>query len=34
MTWEFVGYNMLIFYSALKVVPRSLYEAAAIDGAA
>lgn len=24
---------MLIFYSALKVVPRSLYEAAAIDGA-
>jgi multiple sugar transport system permease protein len=33
VTWEFVGYNMLIFYSALKVVPHSLYEAAAIDGA-
>ncbi|WP_406063551.1 sugar ABC transporter permease [Streptomyces sp. NBC_01077] len=33
VTWEFVGYNMLIFYAALKVVPRSLYEAAAIDGA-
>ncbi|MEU8699991.1 sugar ABC transporter permease [Streptomyces sp. NPDC048680] len=33
VTWEFVGYNMLIFYSALKVVPRSLYEAASIDGA-
>ncbi|MGW0670887.1 carbohydrate ABC transporter permease [Streptomyces sp. NPDC002746] len=33
VTWEFVGYNMLIFYSALRVVPRSLYEAAAIDGA-
>ncbi|MFJ9210428.1 ABC-type sugar transport system, permease component [Streptomyces sp. L-9-10] len=33
VTWEFVGYNMLIFYSALKIVPRSLYEAAAIDGA-
>ncbi|WP_069885622.1 carbohydrate ABC transporter permease [Streptomyces luteocolor] len=33
VTWEFVGYNMLILYSALKVVPRSLYEAAAIDGA-
>ncbi|MEV0404045.1 sugar ABC transporter permease [Actinoallomurus sp. NPDC050550] len=33
VTWEFVGYNMLIFYSALKVVPASLYEAAEIDGA-
>ncbi|QFU89706.1 carbohydrate ABC transporter permease [Amycolatopsis sp. YIM 10] len=33
VTWEFVGYNMLIFYSSLKVVPRQLYEAAAIDGA-
>ena len=33
MTWEFVGYNMLIFYSALRVVPHSLYEAAEIDGA-
>jgi multiple sugar transport system permease protein len=33
VTWEFVGYNMLIFYSALRVIPTSLYEAAAIDGA-
>ncbi|MBL1066176.1 carbohydrate ABC transporter permease [Streptomyces sp. 7-21] len=33
VTWEFVGYNMLIFYAALRVVPRSLYEAAEIDGA-
>ena len=33
VTWEFVGYNMLIFYAALRVVPTSLYEAAAIDGA-
>ncbi|XVS61240.1 carbohydrate ABC transporter permease [Actinosynnema sp. CA-299493] len=33
VTWEFVGYNMLILYSALKVVPNDLYEAAAIDGA-
>ncbi|MGW0123029.1 carbohydrate ABC transporter permease [Streptomyces sp. NPDC003327] len=33
VTWEFAGYNMLIFYSALTTVPRSLYEAAAIDGA-
>jgi multiple sugar transport system permease protein len=33
VTWEYIGYNMLIFYSALKTVPVSLYEAAAIDGA-
>jgi multiple sugar transport system permease protein len=33
ITWEFVGYNMIIFYSALRVVPGELYEAAAIDGA-
>ncbi|MEU5870817.1 sugar ABC transporter permease [Glycomyces sp. NPDC047369] len=33
VTWEYVGYNMLIFYSALKTVPHELYEAAEIDGA-
>jgi multiple sugar transport system permease protein len=33
VTWEFVGYNMLIFYAALRVVPVSLYESAEIDGA-
>lgn len=33
VTWEFIGYNMLIFYSALRVIPSSLYEAAEIDGA-
>jgi multiple sugar transport system permease protein len=33
VTWEYIGYNMLIFYSALKVIPAELYEAAAIDGA-
>jgi multiple sugar transport system permease protein len=33
VTWEFVGYNMLIFYAALRVVPAALYEAAEIDGA-
>jgi multiple sugar transport system permease protein len=32
-TWEFIGYNMLIFYSALRTVPTSLYESAEIDGA-
>ena len=33
VTWEFVGYNMLIFYSALRVIPEDLYEAAELDGA-
>ncbi|MFG1975316.1 carbohydrate ABC transporter permease [Nonomuraea fuscirosea] len=33
VTWAFTGFNMLIFYAALKAVPRELYEAAAIDGA-
>ncbi|MEH3090018.1 MAG: sugar ABC transporter permease [Microbacterium arborescens] len=33
VTWQFVGYNMLIFYSSLKTVPGELYEAAALDGA-
>lgn len=33
VTWEFVGYNMLIFYSALRTIPTELYEAAEIDGA-
>lgn len=31
--WQFTGYNMLIFYSALQNIPRELYEAAALDGA-
>jgi len=33
VTWEFVGYNMIILYAALRSVPRDLYEAAAVDGA-
>ncbi|WP_433795107.1 carbohydrate ABC transporter permease [Actinoplanes sp. CA-252034] len=33
VTWEYVGYNMLILYSGLRVVDTALYEAAAIDGA-
>jgi multiple sugar transport system permease protein len=32
-TWEFVGYNMLLFYAALRVIPADLYEAAELDGA-
>ena len=33
VTWEFVGYNMVIFYAALKAIPSELSEAALIDGA-
>lgn len=33
VTWTWTGFNMLVIYSALQTVPRSLYEAAAIDGA-
>ncbi|KQV06814.1 carbohydrate ABC transporter permease [Leifsonia sp. Root112D2] len=33
VTWEFMGYNMLIFYAALRVISPELYEAAEIDGA-
>jgi multiple sugar transport system permease protein len=33
VTWEFVGYNMIILYAALRTVPTELYEAAAMDGA-
>lgn len=31
--WEFMGYNMIILYTALKSVPRELVEAAVLDGA-
>jgi multiple sugar transport system permease protein len=33
VTWEFVGYNMIILYAALRTIPEELYEAAAMDGA-
>jgi multiple sugar transport system permease protein len=33
VTWVYVGYNMLIIYSALLAVPAEIYEAAKIDGA-
>ena len=33
VTWEFVGYNMVIYYAALKAIPGDLSEAARIDGA-
>jgi multiple sugar transport system permease protein len=33
VTWEFVGYNMIILYAALRGIPHDRYEAAAVDGA-
>lgn len=33
VTWEYVGYNMIILYSALQAVPAELSEAAVMDGA-
>jgi multiple sugar transport system permease protein len=32
-TWTWTGYNMIIFYAALRAIPAELYEAAAVDGA-
>ncbi|WP_433510325.1 carbohydrate ABC transporter permease [Nonomuraea sp. CA-143628] len=31
--WEFIGYNMIVLYAALRSIPTDLYEAAEIDGA-
>jgi len=31
--WQFLGFNMLFFLAGLQAIPRSLYEAAEIDGA-
>ena len=33
VTWEYVGYNMVIYYAALKAIPSDLAEASQIDGA-
>ena len=33
VNWEFVGYNMIIIYAALRSIPTDLYEAARVDGA-
>ncbi len=32
-TWQWMGYNMIIFYTALQTVPRELLEASRMDGA-
>jgi len=33
ITWQYVGYNMIIMFTALQAIPRELSEAASIDGA-
>ena len=33
VNWEFIGYNMIIIYAALRSIPAELYEAARVDGA-
>lgn len=31
--WQWIGYNMVIFYAALQAIPREILEAAEVDGA-
>ncbi len=31
--WQFIGFNMVIYYTGMKSVPKEYYEAARIDGA-
>jgi ABC-type sugar transport system permease subunit len=31
--WKFAGFYMVIFFAALRRIPRSIYEAATLDGA-
>src|SRR5262249_1678367 len=33
VSWEYIGYNMIILYAALRTIPSDLYDAAAADGA-
>jgi len=33
MTWQWVGYNAIIFLAGLQTIPSELYEAARVDGA-
>lgn len=32
--WKYMGFNALLFYAGLRAIPRTVYEAAAIDGSA
>ncbi len=31
--WQYIGFNMILFYAGIKSIPRYYYEAALIDGA-
>lgn len=31
--WQYIGYHMLLLYTAIKTIPTEIYEAAKIDGA-
>lgn len=33
MTWQWVGYNAIIYFAGMQAIPANLYEAARIDGA-
>lgn len=33
VNWEYIGYNMIIIYAALRSIPTELFEAARVDGA-
>jgi multiple sugar transport system permease protein len=33
VSWEFIGYNMIILFAALRTIPTELLESAAVDGA-
>ncbi len=33
LIWQYIGYHMLLLYSAIKAIPTTIYEAAEIDGA-
>lgn len=32
-TWQYIGFNMILFYAGLKAIPKTYFEAALIDGA-
>ncbi len=31
--WQYIGYHMLLFYTAAKSIPKEIYDAAKVDGA-